>query len=106
LGLTFLFCEVPVYDGRTRQLKVPDELRKIPRILKRYTTKIPKYSLALVAYTVSSYTPASGSRQDQLTANLHIQFAVVLHEPVGDTNAASSSNGKGAESEAAESEAE
>jgi len=91
--LTFLFCAVPIYDGRKRQLKVPDELRKIPKVLKRYITKIPQYSLALLTYTVSSYTPPSGARQDQLTANLHIQFAVVLHEPA-DTATASASGSK------------
>jgi hypothetical protein len=34
-----------------------------------------------VAYTVSTYSPTSGARKDQVTANLHIQFGVVLHEP-------------------------
>jgi len=102
--LTFLFCTVPVYDGRKRQLKIPDELRDIPKLLKRYVTKIPQYSLALVAYTASSYTPAAGARQDQLTANLHIQFAVVLYEP-DDTSAASGGKEKGESGEEADSEA-
>ena len=102
--LTFLFCTVPVYDERKRQLKVPDELRKIPTVLKCYLTKIPQYSLALIAYTVSSYTPPSGACQDQLTANLNIQFAVVLHEPA-DTATASASKMKTGKDEEAESEA-
>ena len=34
-----------------------------------------------MAYTVSSYSPTSGARKDQVTANLHIQFGVVLQEP-------------------------
>ena len=101
--LTFQFCTVPVYDRRKRQLKIPDELRDIPKLLKRYVTKIPQYSLALVAYTASSYTPAAGARQDQLTANLHIQFAVVLYEP-DDTSAASGSKAKGDSGEEADSD--
>lgn len=72
---------VPVYDGRNRQLKVPDELGKIPNTLPRYVGSIPEYSLALVAYTVSTYVAPSGPRKDLITANLHIQFGVVLHEP-------------------------
>lgn len=35
-----------------------------------------------MAYTVSSYSPASGARKDQVTTNLHIQFGVVLREPI------------------------
>jgi hypothetical protein len=107
--LTFVFCTVPVYDGRKRQLKVPDELRNIPKVLKRYLTKIPQYSLALLAYTVSSYTPPSGARQDQLTANLHIQFAVILQEPADQAIASGSKvkaeKDKEVDSEAADSEA-
>jgi hypothetical protein len=34
-----------------------------------------------VAYTVSTYSAESGIRKDQVTANLHIHFGVVLHEP-------------------------
>ena len=76
-----LYCSVPVYDGRKRQLKVPNELRAIPDVLPRYVGSIPEYSLALVAYTVSTYSATSGPRKDQDTANLHIHFGVVLHEP-------------------------
>lgn len=72
---------VPIYDGRKRQLNVPNELRNIPDILPRYVGDIPEYSLALVAYTVSTYTSLSGPRRNQLTASLHIHYAVVLHEP-------------------------
>ena len=36
---------------------------------------------ALMAYTVSTYTPISGTRKDQITANLNIHFGVVLNEP-------------------------
>jgi hypothetical protein len=79
--LTYLCCTVPFYDGRKRQLKVPNELGKIPDILPRYVGNIPEYSLALVAYTVSTYSATSGVRKDQVTANLHIHFGVVLHEP-------------------------
>jgi hypothetical protein len=50
-------------------------------LLPRYLDDIPEFSLALVAYTVSTYSPASGARKDQVTANLHIHFGVVLHEP-------------------------
>lgn len=74
-------CTVPVYDGRKHQLNVTNELHKIPELLPRYLNDIPEYTLALVAYTVSSYSPASGARKDQVTANLHVQFGVVLHEP-------------------------
>ena len=55
----------------------------------------------LIAYTVSSYTPPSGAHQDQLTANLNIQFAVVLHEPA----TASGSKMKTGKDEKVESEA-
>jgi len=79
--MTYPFFTVPVYDGRMRQLAVPDELSRIPDTLPRYTGDIPELSLALVAYTVSTYSALSGPRKDQLTANLHIHFGVVLHEP-------------------------
>jgi hypothetical protein len=36
-----------------------------------------------VAYTVSTYSASSGPRKDQVTANLHIHFGVILHEPIG-----------------------
>ena len=80
--LTYLYCGVPIYDGRKHQLGVPEELSKIPEVLPRYVGSIPEYSLALVAYTVSTYSASSGLRKDQVTANLHIHFGVVLHEPV------------------------
>lgn len=79
--LTQTCSTVPIYDGRKRQLRVPDELSKIPDLLPRYLGTIPEFSLALVAYTVSTYVPASGARKDQVTANLHIHFGVVLNEP-------------------------
>jgi hypothetical protein len=75
---------VPFYDGRKRQLSIPDDLRKIPDVLPRYDGRIPEFSLALVAYTVSTYLAASGPRKDQFTANLNIHFGVVLHEPSTD----------------------
>jgi hypothetical protein len=65
-----------------RQLKVPNELRNIPGVLPRYVGEVPEYSLALVAYTVSTYSATLGLRKDQVTANLHIHFGVVLHEPI------------------------
>jgi hypothetical protein len=34
-----------------------------------------------VAYTVSTYSATSGPRKDLVTANLHVHFGVVLHEP-------------------------
>ena len=85
-------CIVPIYDGRKRQLKVPDELRKIPDLLPRYLGDIPDFSLALVAYTVSTYSPTSGARKDQLTTNLNIHFGVVLHEPFVESAEEVSSN--------------
>jgi len=85
--LTYPYYIVPFYDGTKRQLKVPDELRNIPNTLPRYVGSIPEYSLALVAYTVSTYSATSGTRKDQVTANLHIHFGVVLHEPfIGSTD--------------------
>jgi len=57
---------------------------KIPDVLPRYMGTIPEYSLALVAYTVSTYSATSGPRKDQPTANLHIHFGVVLYEPLTD----------------------
>jgi len=73
---------VPIYDGRKRQLKVPDDLHRVPAVLPRYMSTIPDYSLALVAYTTSTYLPVAGARRNQVTANLNIHFAVVLYEPV------------------------
>jgi hypothetical protein len=95
--LTELSCTVPLYDGRKRQLKVPNDLGKIPETLPRYVGDIPEYSLALVAYTVSTYSAASGPRRDQVTANLHIHFGVILHEPF--TDEASSDEEKDAANE-------
>ena len=79
--LTWVYYTVPFYDGRKRQLEVPKELRNIPDILPRYAGSVPEYSLALVAYTVSTYCATSGQRKDQVTANLNIHYGVVLHEP-------------------------
>lgn len=81
-NLPWVYCTVPFYDGRKRQLQVPDELRKIPDVLSRYVGSVPEYSLALMAYTVSTYSAPSGARKDQITANLNIHFGVVLHEPL------------------------
>jgi hypothetical protein len=64
-------------------LEVPNDLRNIPDVLLRYVGA-PEYSLALMAYIVSTYTATSGSRKDQFTANLNIQYGVVLYEPVDD----------------------
>ena len=75
-------CIVPFYDGRKRQLEVPNELSKIPDTLPRYVGNIPEYSLALVAYMVSTNSAVSGVCKDQVTVNLHIHFSVVLHESV------------------------
>lgn len=61
---------------------MPDELRNIPDILPRYVGKIPEHSLTLMAYTVSTYSASYGPRKGQITANLHIHFCVVLHEPI------------------------
>jgi len=69
-----------VYDGRKRQLKIPDDLRNIPAILSRYPGNIPYHSLVLMAYTVSMYCSAHGSRKDQPTVPLNISFAVVLND--------------------------
>jgi hypothetical protein len=71
---------VPIYDGRKRQLKVPDELRNVPAVLSRYSGEIPYHSVVLVAYTVSLYRAAQGSRKDQPTVPLNLSFAVVLHD--------------------------
>ena len=79
-NLPWVYCTVPFYDGRKRQLQVPDELRKIPDVLSCYVGSVPEYSLALMAYTVSTYSAPSGARKDQITANLNIHFGVVLHE--------------------------
>lgn len=42
--------------------------------------QIPDHSLVLVAYTVSLYRAAQGSRKDQPTVPLSISFAVVLYD--------------------------
>jgi hypothetical protein len=53
---------------------------------------IPEFTLALLAYTVSTYTPVSGPRKDQITANLNIHFGVVLYEPFLDSADEASGN--------------
>ena len=40
-----------------------------------------------MAYTVSTYTPISGTHKDQITANLNIHFGVVLNEPCAESPA-------------------
>lgn len=75
--LPWVYYTVPLYDGRKRRLEVPGELGNIPDILPRYVGNIPEYSLALMAYTVSTYSAPSGLR-----VNLNIHFGVVLHEPL------------------------
>jgi hypothetical protein len=90
---TYLNYTVPFYDGRKRLLKVPKELGKIPDVLPRYPGSIPEYSLALVAYTVSTYSATSGPRKDQVTANLHIHFGVVLQEPSTESQADDEASG-------------
>jgi hypothetical protein len=72
---------VPIYDGRERQLEVPHVLSKIPNRLPRYNGDLPELTLALMAYTLSTYVPTSGARKDQVEAKLNIHFGVVLHEP-------------------------
>jgi len=76
------YSTVPFYDGRKHQLIVPDELGNVPDVLPRYHGDVPEYSLALVAYTVSTYLPVTGYRKNQVTANLNIHFGVVLNEPL------------------------
>lgn len=76
-----VYRTVPFYDGREHQLEVPNDLRNIPDVLPRYDGKVPEHSLALMAYTVSAYTPMSGSRKYQFTASLNIHYGVVLYEP-------------------------
>lgn len=60
--------------------EVPKELHNISDILPCYVGKVPQYSLALMAYMVSTYSAVSGFRKDQVTANLNIHFGVVLHK--------------------------
>ena len=80
--LTFAYSTVPIYDGRNHLLEVPNDLRNVPDILPRYAGTIPEYSLALVAYTASTYTLASGPCKDLINASLNIQYAVVLYVPL------------------------
>jgi hypothetical protein len=56
---------------------------------------IPDYSLALVAYTASTYHPIAGARKNQVTANLNILFGVVLYEPVDSAKSSGDSSSKG-----------
>ena len=89
---------VPIYDGRNKELKIPEDLKNVPGSLPRYIGHIPRHSLALVAYTTSLYRPASGARQNHPTATLNIQFGVVLYEPdneTGDINDEDGTNGEG-----------
>ena len=88
----FCIFAVPFYDGRLHQLEVPNELRNIPDVLPRYAGDVPEYSLALVAYTVSTYCASSGQRRDQVTANLNIHYGVVLHEPLMEPASANEEN--------------
>ena len=71
----------------------------IPDKLPRYIGEIPIYSLALVAYTVSTYSATSGLRKDQMTANLHIHFGVVLQEPSADEVSGDEASGEEGEEE-------
>ena len=77
---TFIFS-VAIYDGSKRQLQIPKELAKIPQDLPLYEGEIPVHSLALMAYTVSTYTRP---HKNQVYPNLNVQFVVVLHEPMED----------------------
>ena len=77
---------MPIYDRRKHQLKVPDDLHRVPAVLPRYMSTIPNYSLALVAYTASTYLPIAGTRKNQVTANLNIHFAIVLYKPITTDN--------------------
>ena len=52
----------------------------------QYFGNIPEYSLALVAYTMSTYSASSGPHKDQLAANLHIHFRVMLYESILESN--------------------
>ena len=61
-------------------MKIPEDLRNVPGVLKRFMGKIPEHSLVLVAYTVSSYRPASGNRKDQPTFPLNVAFGVLLYD--------------------------
>jgi hypothetical protein len=45
--LTYLCHTVPVYDGRNRQLQVPEDLSNVPGVLPRYVGEITVHSLAL-----------------------------------------------------------
>lgn len=93
--LTYLYIfSVPVYDGRKHQLVIPRELSRIPDVLPRYVGGIPEHSLALVAYTVNTYSATSGPRKNQVTANLHIHFGVVLHEPINESTTEDASSDK------------
>lgn len=85
---------VPVYDGRKHQLKIPEELRKVPAVLSRYPGEIPYHSLVLVAYTVSLYRAAQGSRKDQPTIPLNISFAVVLQDEPQDFDGSNNGDGE------------
>jgi hypothetical protein len=53
-------------------------------VLPRYQGDIPQYSMALMAYTVNTYTATSGNCIDQVGVNLNIHFGVVLHEPISE----------------------
>lgn len=78
-------------------------MRNVPAILSHYPGEIPYHSLVLVAYTVSLYCAAQGSRKDQPTIPLNISFAVVLKdEPLefdGSDNGEDVQDGDAAEEE-------
>ena len=53
-------------------------------MLPNYPGDIPELTLAIMAYTVNTYTLTNGPRMDQVTACFNIHFCVVLHEPCFD----------------------
>ena len=72
---------MPVYNARECQIRVPQELSKIPDIFPRYEGDIAWPLWHTAAYTVKAYTPTNGVRKILFTVTFNIQFCAILHEP-------------------------
>ena len=70
---------VPVFDGRTQKIQLPEGLRSVPKSLKPCMGDIPARSLGLIAYSNVAYR-SQGHPQD-LTIGHNIVWVVVLATP-------------------------
>jgi hypothetical protein len=91
--------------GSEYKLQVPNELCNIPEVLPRYVGNISEYSLCSIYGIYLLLT--SGPHKNQVTANLHVHFGVVLHQPYTESaKEASSDDEKDGEASGVEEEEE